>query len=135
MLTRARPLARPVVLAGLSITVLTALANAQGAPAKPELITFRSGERELKGFIWKPKGAGPFPAILWSHGSERLPGAADPVAPFFVTRGYVFFVPHRRGQGRSPGPYIMDQLRAAGPERSSTLVRLHEAQLRDQLAP
>jgi carboxymethylenebutenolidase len=137
MLTRGRPLVRPVVLAGLSITVLTTLvasANAQGASAKPELISFRSGELELKGFIWKPAGAGPFPAILWNHGSEKLPGTVDPVAPFFVARGYVFFVPHRRGQGRSPGPYIMDQLRAAGRERNSMLLRLHEAQLRDQLA-
>jgi carboxymethylenebutenolidase len=74
-------------------------------------------------------GAGPFPAILWNHGSEKLVGAVVLVAPFFVAR-----VPHRRGQGRSPGPYIMDQLRAAGPERNSMLVRLHEAQLRDQLA-
>ena len=134
MLTRGRPLFRSVVLAGLSITVLTAMANAQGASAQPELVSFRSGELELKGFIWKPAGAGPFPAILWNHGSEKRPGAVDPVAPFFVARGYVFFVPHRRGQGRSPGPYIMDQLRAAGSGRSSMLVRLHEAQLRDQLA-
>lgn len=134
MLTRGRPLVRCVVFAVLLITVLTARASAQSASAKPELITFRSGELDLKGFIWKPAGVGPFPTILWNHGSERLPGAVDPVAPFFVARGYVFFVPHRRGQGRSPGPYIMDQLRAAGRERSTMLVRLHEAQLRDQLA-
>jgi carboxymethylenebutenolidase len=126
-----------VVLAGLSIALLATMgapATAQGPVAKPEPIGFRSGELELKGFIWKPAGAGPFPAILWNHGSEKLPGAVDPVAPFFVARGYVFFVPHRRGQGRSPGPYIMDQLRAAGPERGAMLVRLHEAQFRDQLA-
>src|SRR5262245_31410391 len=118
MLTRVRPLVRRVVLAGLLITVLTARASAQSASAKPELITFRSGELELKGFIWKPAGVGPFPAILWNHGSERLPGTVDPVAPFFVARGYVFFVPHRRGQGRSTSTLIMDQLRADGTDRS-----------------
>lgn len=127
------------ILAGLSIAALAALAvtcDAQGTDAKPALVAFRSGELELKGFLWKPAGAGPFPAILWNHGSEKSPGAVDRVAPFFVTRGYVFFVPHRRGQGRSPGPYIMDQLRAAGatPDRSLALVMLHEAQLDDQLA-
>jgi carboxymethylenebutenolidase len=119
-----------------SLTSATAPAAAQDPVSKPELIAFASGELELKGFIWKPPGAGPFPAILWNHGSEKKPGAVDPVAPFFVARGSVFFVPHRRGQGRSPGPYIMDQLNAAGSpaERSRMLVKLHEVQLRDQLA-
>jgi dienelactone hydrolase len=136
---RVRLLVQLVVLVGLSITVLTsfvATGGAQSAAPQPEFIGFSSGELQLKGFIWKPAGAGPFPAILWNHGSEKLPGAADRVAPFFVARGYAFFVPHRRGQGRSPGPYIMDQLRAArsAPERSLMLVTLHEAQLQDQLA-
>jgi dienelactone hydrolase len=118
------------------LLTLIAAGNAQGAVRQPELIDFRSGDLDLKGFIWKPPGAGPFPAILWNHGSEKRPGAVDPVATFFVARGYVFFVPHRRGQGRSPGPYIMDQLRTAGSaaQRSLMLVKLHETQLGDQLA-
>ncbi len=134
-----RLLARLTALVGPFIAALTAaatLATAQDPVPKPELIAFPSGELELKGFIWKPEGTGPFPAILWNHGSEKKPGAVDAVAPLFVARGYVFFVPHRRGQGRSPGPYIMDQLNAAGSpaERSRMLVKLHEVQLRDQLA-
>jgi carboxymethylenebutenolidase len=132
-------LVRPVVLFGLSIAALGAFVvagNAQSAVAQPELVGFKSGDLELKGFLWKPAGAGPFPAILWDHGSEKLPGTVESVASFFVARGYVFFVPHRRGQGRSPGRYIMDQLRTAGSaaERSQMLVKLHEAQLADQLA-
>jgi dienelactone hydrolase len=104
--------------------------------AEPELITFTSGEFVLKGFIWKPEGPGPFPAIVWNHGSEKFPGTVNSIAPYFVSRGYVFFVPHRRGQGRSPGPYIMDQLNAAvsPAQRSRMLVALHEVQLQDQLA-
>src|SRR5262245_37781382 len=86
---------------------LTSYAQAQ---PKPELVTFRSGDLDLKGFVWKPDGSGPFRSLLWNHGSEKLPGALDSVAPYFVSRGFVFFVPHRRGQGRSPGPYIEDQL-------------------------
>jgi len=103
--------------------------------AKPELIAFKSGDLELKGFVWKPDGPGPFPAILWNHGSEKLPGTVDTVAPYFVSRGYVFFVPHRRGQGRSPGAYIMDQLNAASrAQRSRMVVTLNEVHLQDQLA-
>jgi carboxymethylenebutenolidase len=104
--------------------------------AMPDSITFTSGDLALKGFIWKPEGPGPFPAILWNHGAEKLPGTADSVAPYFASRGYVFLVPHRRGHGHSPGDYIVDQLDAAtSPEESSRLlVVLHEVHLRDQLA-
>src|SRR5882672_10503075 len=123
---------RQAILCGLLFSVLPIFAVAQ---AKPEEVVFHSGKLELHGFLWKPPGPGPFPAILWNHGSEKLPGALDSVAPFFVARGYVFFVPHRRGQGRSPGPYIMDQLKSAGSpaERSARLVALHQLQLGDQL--
>ena len=119
-----------------SLTAAIAPVAGQDLVFKPELFAFASGDLDLKGFIWKPEGAGPFPALLWNHGSEKKPGAVHRVARFFVARGYVFLVPRRRGQGRSPGPYIMDQLRAAGSraERSRMLVKLHEVQLRDQLA-
>ena len=127
------------VFLGLLTIVLAIIApighgRAQGAT--PELITFTSGDLALQGFVWKPAGPGPFPAILWNHGSEKLPGTVDSVAPYFVGRGYVFFVPHRRGQGRSPGPYIMDQLNAAisSEQRSQRLVALMEVQFQDQLA-
>ena len=125
-----------VVLAIPWLSTLIATSGAEGVVRQPELINFQSDHLDLKGFIWKPPGAGPFPAILWNHGSEKRPGAVDPVAMFFITRGYVFFVPHRRGQGRSPGPYIMDQLKTAGSAagQSLMLVKLHEAQLGDQLA-
>ena len=115
---------------------VTASQNAWAQTERPELIGFKSGDPELKGFIWKPFGEGPFPALLWNHGSEKDPGTVKSVAPYFVDKGYVFFVPHRRGQGRSPGPYIMDELNQAGSrgERGRMLVDLHETQLEDQLA-
>jgi len=65
----------------------------------------------LGGYYFVPGGTGPFPAVLWNHGSERHPGSQSELANFYVSRGFVFFVPHRRGQGRSPGPYIMDEIR------------------------
>jgi len=119
----------------LVVAFLLANQSAWGQTARPELIGFKSGNLELKGFVWKPSGDGPFPALLWNHGSEKSPGSVDTVAPYFVSKGYVFFVPHRRGQGRSPGPYIMDELNALSrDERSRRLVELHEIQLQDQLA-
>jgi carboxymethylenebutenolidase len=81
--------------------------------AREQLVQFPSGDLTLGGFIWKPAGDGPFPAILYNHGSEKLPGAKLDLGRLFVGNGYVFFVPHRRGQGRSPGPYIQDQIASA----------------------
>jgi len=122
----------------LVVAILTANQSAWGQTSRPELIGFKSGDLELKGFVWKPSGDGPFPALLWNHGSEKLPGSVDSVAPYFVNKGYVFFVPHRRGQGRSPGPYIMDELNMAGSrlsgERGRREIELHETHLEDQLA-
>jgi dienelactone hydrolase len=123
-------------LSSLAMLFLLLNQTASGQSVRPELITFKGSDLELKGFLWKPSGDGPFPAVLWNHGSEKLPGTVDTVAPFFVGKGYVFFVPHRRGQGRSPGPYIMDEVNKAESrgERGQLLVDLHEIHLEDQLA-
>ena len=37
-------------------------------------VTFKSGSLTLVGYLFKPAGRGPFPAVLWNHGSERNPG-------------------------------------------------------------
>ena len=111
---------------------------AQSLPAPVE-VTFSSGSLVLHGFLYKPEGQGPFPAVLWNHGSERRPGWLPELAPLFVSRGYALFIPHRRGQGRSPGEYVMDLLDRANQSggssaRSRMLVELMEQHLQDQVA-
>jgi dienelactone hydrolase len=114
--------------------LLSALAFAAGA-AEPQLVSFRSGNLELRGFVFKPEGNGPFPAMLYNHGSEKLPGAKPDIGHFFARNGYVVFVPHRRGQGRSPGPYIGDALSGASSAmRGALMVRLLEEQFQDVVA-
>jgi carboxymethylenebutenolidase len=122
----------------LLLVVFPADAPAQSPPAPVE-VTFSSGSLVLHGFLYKPEGQGPFPAVLWNHGSERRPGWLPEVAPLFLSKGYVFFIPHRRGHGRSPGDYVMDLLERAnqsgGPSaRSRMLVELMEQHLQDQMA-
>jgi len=115
---------------------LLLLALAQGmAQSKPEEVVFPIGGRELHGFIWKPEGTGPFPAIVWNHGSEKLPGSQPLLAKFYTAHSYVFFVPHRRGQGRSPGDYIQDLVAQAPPgERARRMVELQQAEVDDVIA-
>jgi dienelactone hydrolase len=99
--------------------------------AAPQEVTFPSGPLTLKGFLYKPEGPGPFPAILYSHGSERRPGAKPEIGNYFVARGYVVFVPHRRGHGRSPPDRQIDALYDQG---LRGVVALHEVHLEDTLA-
>lgn len=95
-----------------------------------ELVSFTSGSLTLQGFLYRPPGEGPFPAVLWNHGSEKLPGAQPELAAFYTAHGYVFFLPHRHGQGKSPGDYIMDLQerlqRLPADVRQRDSVRLHE---------
>jgi carboxymethylenebutenolidase len=86
--------------------------------AVAETVTFPSGQITLHGVLYKPEGAGPFPAVIYNHGSA--PGmmseqAFAALGPVFASHGWVLFGPYRRGQGRSAdaGQYIGDQIAAA----------------------
>jgi carboxymethylenebutenolidase len=105
------------------------------AQSNPEEVVFPSGGRELHGFLWKPEGTGPFPAIVWNHGSEKLPGSQPALAKFYTAHSYVFFVPHRRGQGRSPGDYIQDLVaQSPASERARRMVEFQQAEVDDVIA-
>ena len=73
-----------------------------------EEVTYHSGPYDLKGAIYKPKGPGPFPAILWNHGSNKNPGPQPELAAFYTSHGFVLFTPIRHGHGGLPGDYIVD---------------------------
>lgn len=118
----------------LAFIVLTASGEA-AAQSQPEEVVFPSDGRQLHGFLWKPEGSGPFRAIVWNHGSEKLPGSQPALASFYTAHAYVFFVPHRRGQGRSPGDYIQDQIAHAPPgQRAQRMIDLQEAEVDDVIA-
>jgi dipeptidyl aminopeptidase/acylaminoacyl peptidase len=133
-----------LAIAVLAIAVLAVVtecslkAQDRSSQSAAEEVTFPSGKLTLHGFLYKGAGDGPLPAILWNHGSERRPGRLPELGAFFSSKGYVFFVPHRRGQGRSAnaGPYVMDVLRGEGGStaRSARLVEMMEVHLQDQLA-
>ena len=88
----------------------------------PETVEFPSGKLHLKAYLWKPAGNGPFPAVLFNHGSggadaDHTAGmpitqAATVLAPFFIKHGYAFLYPFRRGHGpsTSQAPFMQDVL-------------------------
>jgi carboxymethylenebutenolidase len=133
------------VVAGLALSV-GAVAQERGdaitAPAR-QAVTFNAGDHELRGILFKPQGDGPFPAVIWNHGSEKSPGVGpqfESVASVFVPAGYVVFAPVRRGHGYSQGAYIVDVIKQTQANKGveaarRVMVQLMETeQLNDQLA-
>jgi carboxymethylenebutenolidase len=125
------------------ITFIVFFSFATFGQSKPDTVTFQSGSLHLKGLLWKPAGKGPFPAMMYNHGSEKQPEKFLQKLPqVFVEKGYAFFAPTRRGQGMSKGQgkYIIDQADSAGlaggpSARFALIMKLHEtSQLQDQLA-
>lgn len=106
-------------------------------------VSFASGPLTLHGALYTPTGKGPFPAVLYNHGSGPNANRDMPeLGKLFTSRGYVLFIPHRRGHGRSAsqGALITDILAEERKTRgvdawSRLLVKLHETeQLDDQVA-
>ncbi len=105
-------LALVAVLAGCATTDGRGGAGQPDASV-PELVTFKSGDLTLKALLWKPPGAGPFPAVVFNHGSERSHDVHFAlIGPMFAREGFVFFAPYRRGQGLSAdqGTWVLDTL-------------------------
>jgi dienelactone hydrolase len=118
----------------------------------PQVVEFASGKLRLKAYLWKPAGAGPFPGVLFNHGSggadaEHTAGmpitqAANVLAPFFVKHGYAFLYPFRRGHGpsASQAPFMQDVLRREEESRGKDarqhlqLILLTTEQLDDVMA-
>ena len=133
------------MISGLVVGAIVVLAAGTRAVGAAETVSFSSAGKTLHGLLYKPAGSGPFPVVLYNHGSA--PGvlntqAFEVLAPIFTAHGWVFFAPYRRGQGLSSdaGPYVGDQIAAVqardGMEAAvETMVRLLSTeQLQDQMA-
>lgn len=76
--------------------------SAEATTPQVDTVTFSSGELTLTGVLWRPSGEGPFPAVLFNHGSgEDYSDQIAALGPVFTGRGYVLFWPYRRGHGLS----------------------------------
>src|SRR5262245_30909331 len=88
------------VLALIAATRGTARAQEERGP---DTVVVRSGALTLRALVWRPPGRGPFPAVLFNHGSGHgvLAPSGDhyehttewqieQLAPVFVRHGYLF---------------------------------------------
>lgn len=106
-------------------------------------ISLQSHGLTLEGFVYKPKGQGPFPGLIWNHGSEQDPagsGEFDRIAELVVPAGYVLVTPVRDGDKGSQGTYIDDQVKAEAQAHGKQaaaeylVTQMSGQQLDDQLA-
>jgi carboxymethylenebutenolidase len=100
--------ALPLVLA----LVLGVVARADGQRlSEPDTVVVHNGALELRALLWRPSGRGPFPAILFNHGSGRSRRDLERLGPYeqqaaalgsvFAGHGFVFLYLFRRGVGLS----------------------------------
>jgi cephalosporin-C deacetylase-like acetyl esterase len=78
-------------------------------------VTFHGAKgRVLHGWVYIPEGKGPFPVMIYNHGSEKHPGNTPDLPHFYTSHGYILFKPIRHGHGISSGfngedyDYIVD---------------------------
>lgn len=133
-----------VVSASFAVLLaLLATVHANAAGPRAEKVKFESDGLTLVGYLYHPEDTGPWPALIWNHGSEKDPAAGpqfDTVAAAFVPEGYVVFAPVRRGHGDSEGEYILDRIKLTarmqgrGAAGRLTAELLATEQFRDQLS-
>jgi len=84
-----------------------AAARSQPDSPKYEEVFYSSGNLRIQAHLYKPDGDGPFPAVIYNHGTrdgrERTPAPFPHVGRMLTRAGYAVLVPERRGYGKSDG--------------------------------
>jgi carboxymethylenebutenolidase len=90
--------------------LLLCLAWPAAAADKASEFTIPAGRYQLHGCVRTPDGPGPFPVMIFNHGSEKNPAPCGPpdLGSYYQKKGYAFFTFQRHGHGASPGEYIID---------------------------
>ena len=113
-----------------------ALALATCAVAQPgyQDTTYPSGKLKIQAYLFKPAGSGPFPVVIYNHGSR--PGLEKQSMPFayvgnmLTAAGFVVLVPERRGYGTSDGVVFSKDV---GSSRSKRYVERLQEETQDAL--
>ncbi len=98
-------------------------------------VFYNSGSLRIQAYLYKPRGDGQFPLVIYNHGSRR--GHEKESVPFryvgnlLLQRGFAVLVPERRGYGQSDGQPFYDEV---GNDVGSRFVGRLEAETGDVLA-
>jgi len=113
-----------VTRAAVLVALVVASAVASADPPKPTEVWLRGKAGKLQAWLWRPEGKGPFPAVVYNHGSEQDPivGTESQIGTFFVSHGYAVLFPYRRGAGKSEGRYWQDEVAGIPEEENEPAV-------------
>jgi len=124
-----------LVVAGLLCSGAPAARGQPAADPTHAEVFYPSGKLRIQAYLYRPDGAGPFPTVIYNHGS-RPPARERQSAPFehigrlLARAGYAVLVTERRGYGRSDGPTWSQEV---GADSRRVVPRL-EAETDDVLA-
>jgi dienelactone hydrolase len=97
-------------------------------------VFYPSGNLRIQAYLYKPDGDGPFPVVIYNHGSrdgrEQVSVPFQYVGKMLTRAGYVVLVPERRGYGKSDGSIWWQE---AGKDQFRLIARL-QAETDDVLA-
>jgi len=105
---------------GLIILLLAlGITQARGQPLAESLplneVFYSSGPLRIQAYLYRPPGNGPFPLVIYNHGSrenrERESRPFSYVGRIFLQSGYAVLVPERRGYGGSDGLTFSEEMR------------------------
>jgi dienelactone hydrolase len=122
------------LLTGSSLVAAQGVQGASGSPPAPEYQTvfYNNAALRLEAYFYKPQGNGPFPLVVYNHGSragaERAERSMGFIAGILVPAGYAVLVPERRGYGKSDGATFSEEI---GNDRGERFLRRMEAEADD----
>jgi dienelactone hydrolase len=136
MLLRSLGSAR-LVAALVAATAVVSTADAQPPSPLPYETRFYTHDGlRLEAYLYRPSGPGPFPLVVYSHGSapageEGKEWPAPFVARLLVPAGYAVLVPERRGYGKSEGSAFSADI---GADRGHRYIARMDAEAGDVIA-
>ena len=115
--------------------IATALAAQTASPPPYETRFYTHDGLRLEAYLYRPAGPGPFPLVVYNHGSrpgeERIEWPVAFIARLLVPAGYAVLAPERRGYGKSEGATFSEEI---GTDRGPRYIARLEAETGDLLA-
>jgi dienelactone hydrolase len=93
---------------------VAASAQTEDQPRAFEQVFYASGNLKIEAYVFKPQTKGPFPVVIYNHGSrpghERAERPFEYVGKMLAASGYFVLVPERRGYGKSDGTLFSEEI-------------------------
>ena len=119
----------------LAVAVVVGASPAAQENPPHSTVFYQNGQLRLEAYLYTPPGAGPFPLVVYNHGSRNGRERSEEPFPFIgrvlTSAGYAVIVPERRGYGQSGGQTFAEEV---GRDMGITFLARQRAEAGDVLA-